>query len=162
MDTSWLGDLLFNPFTIGLAFGLIGAVFVWLRGCVKIREINRDRRKLREHLQTKLEIDAVETERRKQEMENLKQERDNLRNMVQSLNQKPGRAELRQLQVFQRAVDVMMTKSPGFAPVWQMTVREAEEEIVRAERGFIPFIRRMTGSSSPGRGPLELEQHSGR
>ena len=104
MDTSWLGDLLFNPFTIGLAFGLIGAVFVWLRGCVKIREINRDRRKLREHLQTKLEIDAVETERRKQEMENLKQERDNLRNMVQSLNQKPGRAELRRSRSEERRV----------------------------------------------------------
>ena len=59
MDTSWLGDLLFNPFTIGLAFGLIGAVFVWLRGCVKIREINRDRRKLREHLQTQRDRKSV-------------------------------------------------------------------------------------------------------
>ena len=107
-------------------------------------------RKLREHLHTKLEIDAAETERRKQEIEKLKEERDNLRNMAQVMNQKPGRQEIRQAQVYQRAIDIMFAKAPGFAPAWQITLKEAEEEMLNAERGIIPFFKRMTGSTVQG------------
>ena len=131
-----------------------------LRGSVQIAG------KLREHLHTKLEIDSAENERRKAELDKIRQERDNLRNMVQVLNQKPGRQELRQVQVYQKAIEIMFEKSPGFAPAWQITVKEAEEEIKRAERGIIPFFKRMTGSGSSstdrgGKKPLELEQSSG-
>jgi hypothetical protein len=85
--------------------------------------------------------------------------------MVQVLNQKPGRQELRQVQIYQKAIEIMFEKSPGFAPAWQITVKEAEEEMKRAERGIIPFFKRMT-SSSPGseknsKKPLELEQSTG-
>ena len=98
-------------------------------------------------------------------MDKIKQERDNLRNMVQVLNQKPGRQELRQVQVYQKAIEIMFEKSPGFAPAWQITMKEAEEEMKRAERGIIPFFKRMT-SSSPGsdkgsKKALELEQSTG-
>jgi len=60
----------------------------------------------------------------------------------------------------------MFEKSPGFAPAWQITIKEAEEEIKRAERGIIPFFKRMTTSSSPGsekssKKTLELEQSTG-
>ncbi|MDO5674231.1 MAG: hypothetical protein Q4G66_04850 [bacterium] len=165
-ETSWLSSILFNPFTTGLAIGLAVAVVVWVRGWMKARELKQSLRKLREHLHTKLEIDASETERRKHELDTIRQERDNLRNMVQVLNQKPGRPELRQLQVYQRAVEIMFEKSPGFAPAWQITLKEAEEDIRQAERGIIPFFKRMTGASTgpanSAKRPLELEQNSGK
>ncbi len=166
-ESSWVSSILFNPFTAGLAIGLIMACVVWARCWLKSRELRVSLQKLREHLHTKLEIDASETERRKHELDNIRQERDNLRNMVQVLNQKPGKAELRQVQLYQRAVEIMFEKSPGFAPAWQITLKEAEEELRQAERGIIPFFKRMTGSSlsttseRSGRKVLELDQNSG-
>jgi len=166
-NSSWIANILTNPFLRGLTIGLLLAAFLWVRGLLKARELNGHLKKLREHLHTKLEIDSAENERRKNDLEKIKQERDNLRNMVQVLNQKPGRPELRQVQVYQKAIEIMFEKSPGFAPAWQITVKEAEEELKRAERGIIPFFKRMTtsgsnGSEKPTKKPLELEQSTGR
>ncbi len=166
-DTSWIANIFTNPFLRGLTIGLLVALILWVRGLLKTRELNGNLKKLREHLHTKLEIDSAENERRKGELEKTKQERDNLRNMVQVLNQKPGRQELRQVQVYQKALEIMFEKSPGFAPAWQITAREAEEELKRAERGIIPFFKRMTTSSTNGpekssKKTLELEQSTGR
>lgn len=58
--------------------------------------------------------------------------------MVQVLNQKTGRQELRQVQVYQKAIEIMFEKSP-LCPGLVITVKEAEEEMKRAERGIIPF-----------------------
>ena len=165
-DTSWISSILTNPFLRGLTIGLLIAAILWIRGLFKARELNTNLKKLREHLHTKLEIDSAENERRKENLEKIKQERDNLRNMVQVLNQKPGRQELRQVQVYQKAIEIMFEKSPGFAPAWQITIKEAEEEMKRAERGIIPFFKRMTTSTSPGsdkssKKQLELEQSTG-
>lgn len=67
--------------------------------------------------------------------------------MIQVLNQKPSKQEIRQTQVYQKAIETMFEKSPGFAPAWQITLKEAEEEMRNAEKGILPFFKRMTGSS---------------
>ena len=122
---------------------------------MKANQLNKEIQKLREHLQTKFEIESADNERRKEEMVQLRQERDNLRNMIQVLNQKPGKQEIRQAQVYQRAVESMFEKSPGFAPAWQITLKEAEEEMRNAEKGLLPFFKRMTGSASAASAPEE-------
>lgn len=155
-ETSWYMNILSNPFFRGLAVGIVIWLFFWIRSQIRIRELSRNVKKLREHLHTKLEIDSAENERRKAEIDKLKQERDNLRNMVQVMNQKPGRQEFRQTQVYQRAIDIMFEKAPGFAPAWQITLKEAEEEMQNAERGIIPFFKRMTGTPAKGH-----EEHEG-
>ncbi|HFQ89908.1 MAG TPA: hypothetical protein ENK27_07495 [Desulfobulbus sp.] len=168
-DTSWIANILSNPFLRGLIIGLLVALVLWIRALFKMRQLSADIKKLREHLHTKLEIDSEENERRKAALDKIKQERDNLRNMVQVLNQKPGRQELRQAQIYQKAVEIMFEKSPGFAPAWQITLKEAEEEMRKAESGIIPFIKRMTttAGSSTGSGEdsrkktLELEEPTG-
>ncbi len=168
-ETSWISTILANPFLRGLIIGLLVALVLWIRALFKMRQLSADIKKLREHLHTKLEIDSEENERRKAALDKIKQERDNLRNMVQVLNQKPGRQELRQAQIYQKAVEIMFEKSPGFAPAWQITLKEAEEEMRKAESGIIPFIKRMTSTagSSSGNGDdsrkktLELEEPAG-
>ena len=144
-QTNWVTTLLSNPYISGLLIGIV--FFLYVRSLLKIRQLGQDIKKLREHLHTKLEIESADNERRKAEMEKIKQERDNLRNMTQVLNQKPGRQELRQTQIYQKAVEIMFEKSPGFAPAWQITLKEAEEEMKNAERGIIPFFKRMTSSA---------------
>jgi hypothetical protein len=148
-ETSWFSTIIANPFWRGLLLGLLVAIVLWVRSMLKIRQLSADIKKLREHLHTKLEIDSADNERRKSEMEKLKAERDNLRNMIQVLNQKPGKQEIRQTQVYQKAIEIMFEKSPGFAPAWQITLKDAEEEMRSAEKGIIPFFKRMTSSSAP-------------
>lgn len=152
-ETSWLAELLVNNFVRGLVLGLLIAFAFWVRSIVKVRTLHGDLRKLRGHLQTKFEIESAENERRKEEMSQLRQERDNLRNMIQVLNQKPGKQEIRQAQVYQKAAEIMFEKSPGFAPAWQITLREAEDEMRNAEKGLIPFFKRIT-ASSPAAAPV--------
>ena len=151
--TSWFMAVISNPFAKGLALGILFCVIIYIRGFIRRNELSREVNRLRSHLHTKLEIDSAENERRKSSIDQLKEERDNLRNMIQVLNQKPGRQEIRQAQVYQKAIDIMFEKAPGFAPAWQITLKEAEEQVQQAERGLIPFLKRMTGT--PGKAQEE-------
>lgn len=164
-ETSWLASIWGNPFLRGLFIGLLVAVILWVRSLIKVRQLNTDIKKLKEHLHTKLELDSADNERRKAELEKLTRERDNLRNMIQVLNQKSGKMEIRQAQIYQKAAEIMFEKSPGFAPAWQITLKEAEAEMRDAEKGILPFIKRMTSSTGsstsdqerPTKNTLELE-----
>jgi hypothetical protein len=148
-ETTWFTLWYENLFLRGLSIGLLIALVLWIRSLFKVRQVHLELKQLRGHLQTKLEIDSGDNERRKEEMNQLRQERDNLRNMIQVLNQKPNKQEIRQAQVYQKAVEIMFEKSPGFAPAWQITLREAEEEMRKAEKGILPFFKRITTSSPP-------------
>jgi len=147
MDMNWLTTIIDNPFAKGLAIGLFFCLFIMIRGYLRRRELRREVTKLRTHLHTKLEIDSEENERRKQKYEILKQERDNLRITVQSLNQKPGRKEIRQYYLYQTALDMMFEKAPGFAPAWQITLKEAESLFEKSERGVVPLLKRLMPTS---------------
>lgn len=146
-ETSWLMTIISNPFAKGLALGLALCVIIYIRGFLRRRELAKEVDRLRSHLHTKLEIDSSENERRKKELEQLKQERDNLQITVQSLNQKPGRKEIRQYFVYQTAIDIMFEKAPGFAPAWQITLKEAEELFEKSEKGVVPLLKRLMPST---------------
>jgi len=147
MDINWLTTIIDNPFAKGLAIGLFFCLFIMIRGYLRRRELRTEVTKLRTHLHTKLEIDSEENERRKQKFEILKQERDNLRITVQSLNQKPGRKEIRQYYLYQTALDMMFEKAPGFAPAWQITLKEAESLFEKSEKGVVPLLKRLMPTS---------------
>ena len=142
-ETSWLMNLIDNPFAKGLAVGIVFCVVIYIRGFLRRRELAKEVERLRTHLHTKLEIDSSDNERRKQELGRLKQERDNLRITVQSLNQKPGRKEIRQYFLYQTTLDMMFEKAPGFAPAWQVTLKEAESLFEKSEKGVVPLLKRL-------------------
>jgi len=170
-ETSFINEMLSNLFVRGLVVGIVLCLVVWIRSFFRVRGLNNQLNKLRGHLHTKLEIDSEANERRKGEADQLKKERDNLRNMIQILNQKPGRQEMRQHHIYQKALDIMFEKAPGFAPTWQITLREAEEEMKNAEKGLIPFLRRIKPSTSKSfevhqdtgqNKAIEFQKHSGK
>ncbi|RUM47564.1 MAG: hypothetical protein DSY80_00805 [Desulfocapsa sp.] len=142
-EASWITTILSNPFAKGLALGIAFCVIIFIRGFLRRRELSIEVSRLRNHLHTKLEIDSGENERRKNEINTLKQERDNLRITVQSLNQKPGRKEIRQYYIYQTALDMMFEKAPGFAPAWQITLKEAERVFDDSEKGVVPLLKRL-------------------
>lgn len=147
-ETNWFMTIISNPFARGLAIGFIVCVIIYLRGLLRRRELAKEVDRLRAHLHTKLEIDSSENERRKNELARLQQERDNLRITVQSLNQKPGRKEIRQYYIYQTAIDIMFEKAPGFAPAWQVTLKEAENLFEKSESGVVPLLKRLMPTSA--------------
>lgn len=147
-NSSWLMEMLTTPFVGGLFLGFLLSCFIYIRGWLRRRELFQEINRLKTHLHTKLEIDSADNERRKQELTGLKQERDNLRITVQSLNQKPGRKEIRQYYIYQTALDIMFEKAPGFAPAWQITVKEAEHLFEKSEQGVVPLLKRLMPTST--------------
>jgi len=157
--TGWFMALISNPFAKGLAIGLVVCIIIYVRGFLRRNELTKEINRLRSHLHTKLEIDSSENERRKTELDRLKQERDNLRITVQSLNQKPGRKEIRQYFIYQTALDIMFEKAPGFAPAWQITLKEAEGLFEKSEKGMVPLLKRLM-PTTPDKQAEEYEKIS--
>jgi hypothetical protein len=81
------------------------------------------------------------------ELEKLKKENENLRISVQTLGQKPGRAEVRLLNIYDGALRRMMLKAPGFSSAWEVALQEAEKEYEENERGFKSIIKKVFGPS---------------
>jgi hypothetical protein len=158
-ETSWFMSIIANPFAKGLALGILFTIIIYIRGFLRRQELSKEVSRLRAHLHTKLEIDSSENERRKSELDRLKQERDNLRITVQSLNQKPGRKEIRQYFIYQTALDIMFEKAPGFAPAWQITLKEAENLFDKSEKGVVPLLKRLM-PTTPDKQAEEYEKIS--
>ncbi len=138
-------SFLLKPFFLGLYLGIIGCIVLFVRMQMRIHELKKELKKLKEHLHTKLEIDAEATEDRKSKFNKLKEENENLRVSLQTVNNKPGRKEVRQFHIYQKALDIMFEKAPGFAPAWQNALKEGELEMKNIDKGIFPFIKRLSG-----------------
>ncbi len=113
-----------------------------------INILKNEKHKLKQHLQIQLEIESESKEMQKKKFEKIKDENENLRTSVQTLRIKPRREEIILLQVYDRAIHIMQERAPGFAPTWENTLKEAKTEIDKANRGIVPFIRRVIRPSS--------------
>ena len=128
---------------IGLGVGLLLVLIVYLRESMKRRSLRKEIGTLKNHLQNKMEIEAEATEGRRLEIDRLKKENENLRITNQTLAQKPGRREVMNLHVYQRAIAIMTESAQGFAPMWQRALREAEAELEQSNQGGSSFIRKI-------------------
>jgi len=138
-----LKSLLQEPFVWGLIIGIAVAIFLWIRGIIKQAGQKKEIKKLKGSLYTKMEIDAKGHKTREDELEKLRKQNENLRITVKSLQQKPNRAEIRQLHVFDKAIHAMLARAPGFAATWEMVLKESEDEIEKSETGITAFMRKV-------------------
>ncbi len=142
-----------QPLVIGLLIGLCIAIIIWIRGIVKansldaehaekVRGLRAETSILQKHLHTQMQISAKGNEATLAEVEELKKQNDNLRGIVGALKTKPGRAELRTLHLYEKAIRLMNSRAPGFAPVWESVMVDAEEQIKKEESGLLSWIRK--------------------
>lgn len=146
----FLQNLFSQPWFIGLLVGLIPAAFAWKNSIVlrlqakKLRQQHeKELSELRKHLHNQLTINASGQDAMVKEVESLRSQNETLRIHLASAQQKPGRAELRQLQIFESALRTMREQAPGFAPVWERVLREAEEHADKQNKGLPSIIRRI-------------------
>ena len=148
-----------QPFTWGLLSGLLIAAFLWKSGFNARRNLQREIRRiegemkdLQGHLNTQLKINASGNEALQTELASLRQQNETLRVNNAALQQKPGRAEQRQLQVYEIAIRTMREQAPGFAPAWEKALRHGEAEIEATESGLKKLVRRVIPSLGNSQG----------
>ncbi len=163
MDTFW--NLLKEPFAWGLLLGLLIAFFLWKAGfshgrrqAKEIKRLEGELRDLTGHLNTQLKINASGNQSLQTELDALKQQNETLRVNFAALQQKPGRAELRQLQITETAIRTMREQAPGFAPAWEKALRQAEADLEAADSGLKKLVRRVIpGLAAPSSSNTEGE-----
>ena len=162
MVNDYLHQMLVSHFCWGLALGLFVVLLTWLSGLAKNRELRREVRRLREHLNTQMDITSRGNATLKAELDSLKQQNENLRVSVKEWQQKPGRVEMRMLAVYDRAIRIMNQNAPGFSPVWERAVRESEDEVVAGETGMSAMLKRaFRPFASLGNGNVKTDKPAG-
>ena len=138
----------FNFDVISLIIGLvIGAFLYMIKGFFSIRKYKKELAEYKGHLATQMKITQEGTKNITLESEKLKKENENLRITVKTLGQKPGRNELRLLNIYDSALRKMMLEAPGFAQGWELSMQEAEREYEENEVGLKTVIKRVFGPS---------------
>ena len=137
-----------EPFTWGLVVGLFLLVMVWRLMRKDITMLRSEKKRLQEenkelqgHLNTQLKINAKGNDQLEADLIELREQNENLRSNLNVAKQKPGRAELRHLQMMESAVSVMREQAPGFAPAWEKAMRDAEAAELAAARCSPPANR---------------------
>jgi uncharacterized protein HemX len=137
-------------FAVGLALGLGVALRGWFGARVRRRQLESEATQLKSHLHRQMEITGEGNRALKEELESLRKQNENLRVTVKTLENKPGRAEVRTLHVYDRAVHLMNAEAPGFAPAWERAFAEAEEQVKEADTGLSALVRRIIRPVLPG------------
>lgn len=145
--------VLSQPFTWGLVLGLFMLVMTWRvmhKDVAMLKSDNKrlqeENRELQSHLSTQLKINATGSAQLEKQLEELKEQNENLRVNLSTAQQKPGRAERRQLDILETAASSMREQAPGFAPAWEKALRDAEAHQNDADSGLKKLMRRVMPS----------------
>ncbi|MBL1243950.1 MAG: DUF1049 domain-containing protein [Sulfurimonas sp.] len=130
-----------------ILFIIGGVVIGWFLSFIKSRfEVSKYKKEIKEykeHLNRQMKITNDGSKAQEDELNKLKKENENLRISVQALGQKPGRAELRLLNIYDNALRKMQIRAPGFSSAWEMSLQEAEAEYEANETGLKSIIKRV-------------------
>ncbi len=141
-QNEYLHQIITSHFAWGLALGLVLVLVTWIMALAKRGELRREVRRLREHLNTQMDITQRGNAALKTELDSLKTQNENLRVAVKEWQTKPGRGEMRQLSIYDKAVRILNQTAPGFSPVWEKAVKESEAEFAESESGSMGSVLR--------------------
>lgn len=132
-------------------FMIIGAVFGYFISFIKsrleLRSYKKEIGEYKTHLDRQMKITSQGSKALEDELLKLKKESENLRISLQTMSQKPGRAEIRLLNIYDGALRKMMLRAPGFSSAWEMSLQESEREYEENEKGFKSIIKKVFGPS---------------
>jgi hypothetical protein len=129
-------------FLIGLGIGLVPFVISLIVNARNKNRHKKEMQKIRQMVTQKMDLESESLSQMKSEIQTLKAQNENLRVSLRSMSQKATRKEMTRLQIYERGIEIMSLKAPGFAPAWQTALQESEEEFDKIFFGFKPFTRR--------------------
>lgn len=136
-----------KEFLIGLGIGVVIAVIVLIWQSIKRstgeKQYKEEISKLKGMLADRMEIESEGVKKLKAENEELRKANENLRITNANLMQKPGRAEVSRLHIYQLAVDRLVINSPGFGAAWQSALKESEDEFAKTYTGTQAFWKKI-------------------
>ncbi|SFV55587.1 hypothetical protein MNB_SV-12-1885 [hydrothermal vent metagenome] len=132
---------------------IIGGVVVgWILSSIKsffvVKKHKKELKEYKDHLERQMKITDTGNKTLMDEIAGLKKDNENLRISVKTLGQKPGRAELRQFNIYDSALRKMMLQAPGFSSAWESALQESEQEYEENETGFKHIMSKVFGTSS--------------
>ncbi len=163
-------EILSHPFSWGLLLGLGLVFFVWRSGAkdrkflkTELNRVKEENSELQGHLNTQLKINAKGNELLQNQLDELREQNETLRVNLSTVQQKPGKAEIRRLEVTEAAISVMREQAPGFAPAWEKALRESEDDYVAAEGGLKKLMRKVVPSfrATPDTGSKKVDEIEG-
>ncbi len=137
MELSYSGILLI------IASAVVGYMISYIKSRFEVRAYKKELKEYKEHLNRQMKITGEGNRNIEKELAKLKKDNENLRISVKTLGQKPGRAELRLLNIYDGALRKMMLKAPGFSSAWEVSLQEAEREYEENEKGFKSIIKKV-------------------
>lgn len=139
-----------QPFVWGLLLGLLFAFFTWKSAFAAKRTLRKEslrleaeQKELQSHLNTQLKVNGEGNKVLEKKLEELREQNENLRVNLATLQNKPGRAEIRQLHIMENAVGLMREQAPGFAQAWEKAYQQAEAEHAEAEGGLKKLVQKV-------------------
>ncbi|WP_372999743.1 hypothetical protein [Sulfurimonas sp.] len=141
MELSYLGILLI------IASLVVGYFISYVKSRFEVGAYKKELKEYKEHLNRQMKITNEGSKNLEKDLEQAKKENENLRISVKTLGQKPGRSELRLLNIYDGALRKMMLKAPGFSSAWEVALQEAEREYEENEKGFKSIIKKVFGPS---------------
>lgn len=136
-------DLSFQTilYTIGgIGFGYFVS---FIKSRFEVSGYKKEIRDYEDHLNRQMKITNEGSKNLESELKSLKKDNENLRVSLQTLAQKPGRAEVRLLNIYDNAIRKMMLKAPGFSSAWEVALQESEREYEENEKGFKSIIKKV-------------------
>ena len=132
---------------IGLGIGLVIAIIVYIWQKIGRSDAEKKSKKeiarLKGLLADRMDIESEGVTKLKTQNEELKKANENLRITNANLMQKPGRAEVQRLHIYQQAVDRLIINSPGFGAAWQSALKESEDEFAKTYTGTQAFWKKV-------------------
>ncbi|RLA68583.1 MAG: hypothetical protein DRG30_11060 [Epsilonproteobacteria bacterium] len=125
----------------------VGWFLSYIKSRFEIRTHKKELKEYKEHLNRQMKLTNEGSKNLEEELNTLKKENENLRVTVQTLGQKPGRAEIRLLNIYDGALRKMMLKAPGFSSSWEVSLQESEREYEDNEKGLKSIMKKVFGPS---------------
>jgi hypothetical protein len=122
-----------------IVFVIAGVLAGWLWGYIqslfKVRKYKKEIKDLNGHLNRQIKIIDEGSKGLEKELVKLKKKNENLLETISTYKQKPGRTELRILNIYDIALRKIKLINPGFYSAWEATLQDAENEFEANERG---------------------------
>jgi uncharacterized membrane-anchored protein YhcB (DUF1043 family) len=152
-------ELSFQTIVYIIAGFIVGWFLSYIKSRFEIHTHKKELKEYKEHLNRQMKITSEGSKNLEREMYDLKKVNENLRATIQTLSNKPGRAEIKLLNIYDSTLRKMMQKAPGFSGAWEVSLQESEQDYEESEKGLKTIVKKVFGSSfsKAGTGSLEYE-----